>query len=112
MDLNFPINWNRLDKWYVRLSLENACEFITKKDYTDNWSSEMHERFCYWSFGEWKSEMVKAGFRVLPESSSFSNPWIVENRYKNKVALYSDEAGQLKPIDFPVTTMFLVAERN
>lgn len=102
----------RLNKWYARLSLENACEFITKKDYTDNWSSEMHERFCYWSFEEWKSEMTKAGYRIMPESSSFSNPWIVENRYKNKVALFSETDGMLKSVDFPVTTMFLVAEKS
>lgn len=99
------------DQHYVRMTLENACEFVTKKDYTDNWKSEMHERFCFWSFDEWKSEMIKAGYKILSSSVAFSNPWIVENRFKNKVELYTEKGGDLSLIEFPVTTMFLIAEK-
>ena len=45
------------------LRLEDACEFLSKKDYTDNWQSEMHERFCFWSFAEWRRAVLEAGFR-------------------------------------------------
>jgi hypothetical protein len=91
---------------YVELSLQNACEFLSKKDYTDNWSSEMHETFCFWDFPDWLSAVQRAGFRVLDASTDYRNPWIIENRYRNKVELY-DEA--LQPLEYPVTNMILVA---
>jgi hypothetical protein len=91
---------------YVELSLQNACEFLSKKDYTDNWSSEMHETFCFWDFPDWLSAVQRAGFRVLDASTDYRNPWIIENRYRNKVELY-DEG--LQPLEYPVTNMILVA---
>jgi len=33
----------------IQLSLRDAAEFLLTKDYTDNWNSEMQERFCFWS---------------------------------------------------------------
>ncbi|MCU0428989.1 MAG: transferase [Cytophagaceae bacterium] len=98
-------------KKYAVLSMENACEFITKKDYTDNWKSEMHERFCFWSYEEWCEAMRHAGFRISAVSSAFANPWIIENRYQNKVALFSKKENALTPMPFPVSTMILVAEK-
>ena len=91
---------------YVSLSLQDACEFLSKKDYTDNWTSEMHETFCFWDFPEWVAAVRDAGFRVLEASKDYTNPWIVENRYRNKVELYDEE---LCPLDYPVTNMILVA---
>jgi|GEM_PF-5151649 len=38
-----------------------------------------------------------------------TNPWIVENRLEGQVAIYDATDGQ--PIDWPATTMFLVAVR-
>src|SRR5690606_14157279 len=67
----------------IYLSLRDATEFITKKDYIDNWMSEMHETFAFWSFSEWHDEVQKAGFEVSAESIAFSNPWIIEHRFKN-----------------------------
>ncbi|MBN1185021.1 MAG: hypothetical protein JXB49_22235 [Bacteroidales bacterium] len=99
-------------KEYFVLSLRDATEFITRKDYTDNWQSEMHETFAFWSFTEWQAHMKEAGFVTNPLSTAFTNQWIVENRFKNKVGLYSKMTGNLEGIDYPVTTMFLIAERK
>lgn len=104
---------------YVVLSLQNAAEFMSKKDYTDNWASEMHEAFAFWSFSDWKSALAQAGFRVLenpnaPQSGSrvYTNPWIVENRYVGKVALFvMDENGRLQSIPYPVTNTIIVGEK-
>lgn len=96
---------------YIKLKLSDACEFMSKKDYTDNWESEMHETFSYWSFNEWKSAVEKAGFRVNPESREITNEWIVENRLKGKVELYIMREGSLVQTEYPVTHMVLIAEK-
>lgn len=109
MDEGFQLPYELVQRGaeqYVELSLQNACEFLSKKDYTDNWSSEMHETFCFWDFPDWLSAVQRAGFRVLDASTDYRNPWIIENRYRNKVELY-DEA--LQSLEYPVTNMILVA---
>ncbi|HVE17148.1 MAG TPA: methyltransferase domain-containing protein [Chthoniobacterales bacterium] len=100
-----------------RLSLRLAAEFLSKKDYTDNWSSEMNEEFCFWSFAQWKMALSEAGFQVIesaggsqPGSRIYGNPWIVDNRFKDRVRLASaDEA--LTPIEYPPTNMVVIAEK-
>ena len=104
---------------YVVLSLQHAAEFMSKKDYTDNWESEMHEAFAFWSFSDWKEAMGQAGFYVLedpnvPQKGSrvYTNPWIVENRYEGKVALFVlGENGRLQPVPYPVTNIIIVGEK-
>jgi hypothetical protein len=93
---------------YVKLSMQNACEFLSKKDYTDNWSSEMHETFCYWDYPDWVSAVTSVGFRVANVSHDFANPWIIENRYRPKAELFDES---LQPLDYPVTNMLLVLEK-
>jgi hypothetical protein len=95
----------------VALALVDACEFLSKKDYTDNWQSEMHEAFCFWSFAQWKGSLEEAGFRLHPASRAFTNPWLVENRYRGKADLFAETPGGLAPLDYPPTNMVLVAER-
>ena len=94
---------------FVRTSLENACEFLSKKDYTDNWASEMHETFCFWDFREWVDAAMEAGFRVLDGSRDFANPWIIENRYRTKAELFDES---MRPLDAPATNMILVLEKS
>jgi SAM-dependent methyltransferase len=96
---------------YIRLSLRDACEFMSKKDYTNNWQSEMHETFCYWDFPRWQQTMEQAGFRVLPASRAYTNPWIVDNRLRGKVELYKLQNNRLAQLDYPVTNMLMVAEK-
>ena len=91
--------------------MQDACEFISKKDYTDNWQSEMCETFCFWSFREWTQAVERAGFTVHPASYPFTNPWIVENRYKGRVKLFRKVNGALEPREYPVTNMVLIAEK-
>ena len=95
-------------KKYIRLSLRNAAEFLSRKDYTDNWMSEMHETFCFWDFNEWKEQMEMAGFMIHPSSVAFTNDWIVENRWKGKAELFTMKDGKPAPTAYPVTTMFLI----
>lgn len=94
---------------YFQLSLKNACEFLSRKDYCDNWESEMHETFCYWDFDEWKQQLLDAGFSIHPSSHAFTNHWIVANRWQDKVALF-DLA--LQPLEWPATNMILAGIRE
>ncbi len=94
-----------------RVSLRTAAEFLSKKDYTDNWRSEMNEEFCFWSFSKWCAVLREVGFRVLEDSSrAYTNPWIVENRYRGHVRLVRADAPESE-VAFPPTNMVLVAEK-
>ncbi|WMJ72171.1 transferase [Cytophagaceae bacterium ABcell3] len=99
-------------KVFVKLKLQDAMEFITKKDYIDNWQSEMYETFCFWSFSDWKEHLEKAGFSISPQSNAYTNPWLVENRFKGKAELFELVNKQLVPLDYPVTNMILIAEKK
>jgi hypothetical protein len=105
-------------KRFIVTSLKNAAEFITKKDYFDNWKSELQEEFAFWSFSEWKKALQDAGFQVkenpnLPEQGSraYINPWMVEHRFAGKVELYDLTSQGMRKRDYPVTNMVLVADK-
>jgi hypothetical protein len=95
-------------KNYIITALHDAMEFLSRKDYTDNWQSEMHETFCFWDFSEWKASLQKVGFTIHPSSKAFTNEWIVNNRWKGKAELFTVKNGVPEPADYPVTTMFLI----
>ena len=105
---------------YVVTSLQTIAEYLSKKDYLDNWQSEMFESFTFWEFDEWKAALAAAGFQVLenpnePEQGSrvYCNPWIAANRYEGKVRLFRrDGQGALQPLPFPETNIILVGERR
>ena len=47
---------------YFVIRLKDATEFISKKDYTDNFRSEMNEEFAFFSFSDWKKILQKIKF--------------------------------------------------
>ncbi len=95
---------------YFKLNLKDASEFMSRKDYVDNWESEMHETFCFWDFETWKENLKKIGFTISPKSFSYTNNWIVKNRLEGKVELF-EETMPVKKLEYPVTGMILIAER-
>ncbi|MDZ4724663.1 MAG: transferase [Leptospira sp.] len=118
---NYNLSFTQIEiegKKYLKLKLKDACEFLSKKDYTDNWDSEMHESFCFWSFSEWKEAMRQNGFQILAGSSAYANPWIIENRYVSKAEIYTTisnnptQNADLIRIPFPVTNMLLVGVKQ
>lgn len=103
---------------YVVIKLKDAVEFFMKKDYVDNWRSELNEEFAFWSFSEWKKALSDAGFAVIENpnnliksSRDYVNPWIIENRLKGKVELFKMEDGKLNALPYPVNNMILVGEK-
>ncbi|HWA24757.1 MAG TPA: methyltransferase [Lacunisphaera sp.] len=98
------------------LPLRIAAEFISKKDFVDNWRSELSEEFCFWSYNQWKEALRATGFAVIEDGAAgtrmsrvYCNPWIAENRYQGQVRLL--EPDTLKELPYPPTNMVLVAEK-
>jgi SAM-dependent methyltransferase len=94
--------------WFL-LSMHSANEFLSKKDYLENWAIEVNEEFGVFSLSGWRRELRALGFRVL-QARSYLNGWILENRYRGRVWLHADAGdrpGELLP--FPDTTAVLVA---
>lgn len=94
---------------YLRLTLGYAMEFVAKMDYVDNWLSEMHEAFSFWSFADWKRELADAGLSLLPGSRAYVNEWRVEHSFAPRVALFDLDG---TPRLFPVTNLILAAEKR
>lgn len=96
---------------FVQLTLRDACEFMSRKDYVDNWESEMHETFCFWDFEEWKAHLKAAGFAIAPASTAYTNNWIVNNRLAGSVTLFSNDE-TLQQLPYPVTNMIMIAGKE
>lgn len=106
---------------YFVLRLKDAAEFISRKDYLDNWRSELHEEFAFWGPTDWKRALTAAGFALIETMNPsdplggtrvYRNPWIVENRYRGKVELYARiGGGPLEPLEYPPTNVVLVGAR-
>lgn len=113
----FPITEAQHDGRRVfRLSLSQAAEFLSKKNYTDNWQSEMNEEFCFWNFTKWKAVLAEIGFSVHENPNNaaegsrvYSNPWITQNRHEGRVSVLETNG---RTLPWPPTNMILVAERT
>lgn len=104
---------------YIKLRLKDAVEFLSRKDYHDNWESEMNEEFAFWDIKEWQSELEKVGFTIVHDNSAspkfsgaYTNDWIVKNRWQPCATIYKMNAeGKLIEQPYPVTNMVLVGEK-
>ena len=107
-DFRFPLPYAAEADGAVRIRLADAMDFLTRKDYVDNWLSETHEQFCGLSFADWAALLEDVGFELAPASYAWRNDWIVANRLA-PVASLSTVDGQA--VDWPVTHVLLVARR-
>jgi SAM-dependent methyltransferase len=96
---------------HFRMTLHEANEFLSKKDYLANWAMEVNEEFGVWTTDEWHKELVALGYKVV-HCDSYLNPWIEENRYNGHCWLLEDADGKLgAAVPFPDTTGVIVAEK-
>jgi hypothetical protein len=108
VDYRFPLPFVARADGAVELTLAAAMDFLTRKDYADNWLSEAHEQFCGLEFADWKALLADVGFEVDPVSRAWRNDWLVEHRLAPVAALTSVDG---RPLDWPVTHVLLVARR-
>lgn len=94
----------RQGRW-TRLRFGDAAEFLAKKDYHRNWSSEILEHFTAYTAHRWRDELLSAGFSQV-SVRTYRNSWIVENRYRGQVAVAEDRRGQPgRLLHWPPTTV-------
>jgi SAM-dependent methyltransferase len=108
VDFQFPLPYTPVDDAAVDLPLGAAMDYLTRKDYADNWLSEAHEQFCGLSYADWVSLLVDVGFEVAPPSHAWRNDWIVDHRLAPVASLHTPDGAEL---DWPVTHVLLVARR-
>jgi hypothetical protein len=107
-DYRFPLPMSPRPDGAVVLSLADAMDFLTRKDYVDNWLSECHEQFCGLEYADWKSLLADVGFEVDPASRAWRNDWIVEHRIAPVAELSTVDGA---PLPWPATHVLLVARR-
>ncbi|MBS1991112.1 MAG: methyltransferase domain-containing protein [Cyanobacteria bacterium SZAS LIN-3] len=96
---------------HFRMTLHEANEFLSKKDYVTNWAMEVNEEFGVWTTDEWARELTAIGYRMVA-CSSYLNPWIEKNRYNGHVWLFADSDGKPgETLPFDDTTGVIVAEK-
>lgn len=96
----------------IKLRIQDAYEFMSKKNYTDNWASEMHEEFGFYSYSVWCKKLEQFEFKITAGSKPFTNPYIVEHSYQDKVTLFTFKDGRLIDEAYPPTNMVLVGEKH
>jgi len=92
------------------LNSADAYEFISKKDYRDNWHLEINEQFGYLTLLKYKKLLRDIGFKII-SAKSYRNPWIVKNRWKGKVKIYQKTKGGFTPLSYPDTNVVIVAKK-
>ena len=108
VDYRFPFTFKQVDDTTVELPFGDAMDYLTRKDYTDNWLSETQEQFCGLEFADWKSLLTDVGFEVDPASTTTRNDWIINNRLAPTASIRAADGSSL---DWPVTHVLLVARR-
>lgn len=97
---------------YIILPLRDAYEYLSKMTYTDNWASEMHETFGFYSFSQWQKVLRQHGFTVVAGSKSFQNEYIIDTMYQPRASLFTIRGKRLHPLTFPPTNMILVGKKE
>lgn len=84
-----------------------AVEFALRKDYRDDWESEVKEEYTYMTQQGFERVFARLGLRVLA-STPLVNPWIVKNRFEGRIAMRALDGHLLEP---PATNYVIVGER-
>lgn len=91
-----------------RLPAKWAAEFVLRKDYRDDWETELQEEYSWWTAEDYRRELAALGGRVV-YAAPWWNPWIVENRFRGKFRMYGENGA---PRNFPPTNFIAVVEKT
>ena len=90
-----------------QVALRVAAEFVLRKDYRADWETEVLEEYTYLSQSQFEEAFRSRGLRIVT-SRPLWNPWIVQNRFRDKFHL-SDLNNQTLP--YPPTNYLIVGEK-
>lgn len=85
----------------------HAVEFVLRKDYTQDWETEVLEEYTYFTQVQFEELFAKFGLRILA-STPIRNPWIVNNRFEGQFKWHSDKGA---PLELPPTNYLIVGEK-
>ncbi|MHA1380891.1 MAG: methyltransferase domain-containing protein [Candidatus Helarchaeota archaeon] len=97
-------------KKLYRMDAYFANEFMSKKEYVENWDVEILEEFGIFTQKEYQNLLQEAGFKII-QSRTYINPWILDNWYKNKLKIYTIKQENLVEIDYFPTNIVIVGEK-
>ncbi len=102
----------RREEWLINIKKSDIYEFLSKKDYPDNWMSEMNEKFCSLACSDRQEILESHWFEATVEP--IKNKWIHENRYEWKVSLFKmkDDMEMWEKIPFEETNVNIVARKS
>lgn len=103
VEINWEISWYKKFK----LSERHATEFVLRKDYRQSWDVELQEEYTYFTQEEFEQSFRDNGMRIIA-SYPYHNPWIIENRFKDKFFIYDDNDN---PIDYPATNYIIIGQK-
>src|SRR5262245_11068990 len=89
------------------VTLRAAAEFVLRKDYRADWETEVLEEYTYLSQSQFEQAFRSRGLRIVT-SRPLWNPWIVENRFRDKFYLADLNNG---PLPFLPTNYLIVGEK-
>ena len=96
------------DGWESYLLDEvHAVEFVLRKDYVEDWDTEILEEYSYFTQEQFEGVFQECGLRVLA-STPIYNPWIVKHRFEGQFRIFNSD-GELQ--EFPPTNYLIVGER-
>lgn len=89
------------------VSGRGAAEFLLHKDYRSDWDAECREEYLFYSQADYEAAFRRHDLRIVL-SVELRNPWIIENRFRGRCALY-DTTGL--PLPLPPTNYLMVGEK-
>ena len=94
-------------KKLIAIDLEWAYEFYMRKEYTDNWGNEIHEKYAYWTVADAEKVFEDAGFENVSVESEL-NAYMLDNWLVGQIFLYQQNPdGELEALPFPATHMIV-----
>lgn len=99
----------RDEQGWLRLRCQEraAVEFLLRKDYQQDWDTEILEEYTYFTQAEFEEVFLGLGLRVLI-STPLHNPWIARHRFQGQFEIH-DQQGPRQ--DFPATNYLIVGEK-
>lgn len=90
-----------------RLRRTLAAEFVLRKDYRNDWETEVLEEYTYFTQRRFEETFAAHGLRILA-STPLWNPWIVRNRFEGRVVVRALDGTEL---DYPPTNYLIAGEK-
>lgn len=111
-NLDFPVPYRRLCEprpGFARYEVAGraAAEFLLHKDYRADFPAECKEEYTFYTQAEYEAAFARRDLRIVL-SVELYNPWIAENRFLGRAALFRTDG---QPLPFPPTNYLIVGEK-